>query len=258
MFRWFSFAKRALSDLHTPLIVLVVAAIGISLVTPISGPGMVRSREAASRSNAKQLSLACKEYAIDNDGNFPPSLDALFPTYLNNRSLLISPFNPSDPAGYIYTAGLKDEPPYDAIMIEDKFAPSIEHERIIVYANGIMCTLRFAPGTESVIGEAMKNAKALGRACEGYAHDHDGDYPASLEVLIPHYLASRSCLVSPFMPSEPAGYYYRPGLRMDTSSAGSVLIADKFAELDHCGIIVYADGTVQVVGSWPPPTASGT
>ena len=88
-----------------------------------------------SLSNAKQIGLACKQYAIDNDGHFPPSLNALFPTYLSTRSVLVSPLAPGEPIGYIYTVGLTDTSATDSVLIEDKFAPKAKHKRIVVYAD---------------------------------------------------------------------------------------------------------------------------
>lgn len=215
------------------------------------------SRESKSLRNAKEIAIACKEYAIDNNENYPPSLAALVPAYLKDRSFLISPFNPAGPVGYIYTPGLRNEPPYDAIMIEDKYSTSIKHERIVVYANGLTCVLRLAPEKSGAIEAAFKNAKTVGLCCTRYANDHGGNYPPSLDDLIPHYLPSRSYLASPLMPADPVGYYYRPGLRTDTGS-DFVLIADRFASLDQCGIIIYSDGTAQIINSWPVPKVSGT
>ena len=93
--------------------------------------GMVMSSESKSLNNAKLLGLACNTYAIDHDGNFPPSLDALYPTYLKDRHFLISPYAPSEPIGYEYTPGLTETSPPNTIFIEDKFVPISKHKRIV-------------------------------------------------------------------------------------------------------------------------------
>ena len=237
------------------LLILLILFFVLAWFALPSFPGPEFSPEPRSLSNANQIGIACKAYAIDHDGNFPPSLDALSP-YLQKR-FLISPFNPADPVGYRLTPGLKDKPPYDAILIEDKFVPPVKHERIIVYADGIGRILRFAPDKLGTVDEAFKNAKYLGLCCRRYAGDHGGNYPPNLDAIVPKYLPSRAFLASPFMPSEPRGYYYRPGLRTDTES-GFVLIADRFASIGQCGIIIDSDGTAQVVDSWPEPTITGT
>jgi hypothetical protein len=43
---------------------------------------------------------------------------------------------PDDPTGYIYTPGLEVTTPGDVVLVEDKAAPSIKGERIVVYADG--------------------------------------------------------------------------------------------------------------------------
>jgi hypothetical protein len=42
---------------------------------------------------------------------------------------------PDDPTGYIYTPGLEVTTPGDVVLVEDKAAPSIKGERIVVYAD---------------------------------------------------------------------------------------------------------------------------
>ena len=85
------------------------------------------------------LYMACARYAIDHDNNFPPSLEALVPTYIQ-ASALVSPVKPHEAVGYLYTPGLKfhDDPAnvFNKVLIQDKFAPSIEHESVLVYADG--------------------------------------------------------------------------------------------------------------------------
>jgi hypothetical protein len=96
-----------------------------------------RTLEFKSLKRARQLCIACRDYARQHGGSFPASLDALFPTYLTDRSLLGSPLSPDQPAGYTFTPpgpGKTDSP--DTIVIEDKFAPSIAHIRLVSYANG--------------------------------------------------------------------------------------------------------------------------
>jgi len=91
------------------IIVVFVAFLALALfLIPGGSRVQIRSLETKSMNNAKQIGFACHTYAVDHGGNYPPSLDALFPTYLPDRSILISPFKPGEPIGYIYTPGLKD------------------------------------------------------------------------------------------------------------------------------------------------------
>lgn len=140
MSRRFSSIKGDLLAVVQLFVLAVIAAVTWDCIQGYIAEKKAAPRIAAMNSLAhvEQIVLACKEYAIDNDGNFPPSLDALFPTYFSKkeRAFLVSPLNPADPVGYIYTPGLKDAPPSDTIVIEDKFAPSIIHKRIVVYKDG--------------------------------------------------------------------------------------------------------------------------
>ncbi len=106
----------------------------VSIALPAFSQVQARALETKSLADGKQIGLACKLYANDNGGNFPPSLDALVPTYISDRSILASPLNPSDPEGYIYTTGLTDSSPSDTVLLEDKYG-SLKHVRIVVFVD---------------------------------------------------------------------------------------------------------------------------
>ena len=108
-------------QLVAPMIV-VPAAFAAGVAMPVFGKVQERSVATKSLSNGKQIATACKLYALDNNGKFPPSLDKLIPDYLPDASLLPSPFNPSEPMGYDYTPGLTDTAPPDTILLKDRFA----------------------------------------------------------------------------------------------------------------------------------------
>ena len=117
-------------------LVIVIAAILASMALPIFNTDNRRPPGLRSLNKAKGIYRSCNAYAIDNGGNFPPSLDSLFPDYLSDREVLISPFMPGEPVGYIYTSGLKHTSPAGTPIIEDKFALSKGHFRVVVYADG--------------------------------------------------------------------------------------------------------------------------
>jgi hypothetical protein len=113
--------------------ILVVASIFIPAMTRVVISGNPPQLDSAW--NEEGLIRCCQQYAIDHNGNFPPSLEDIFPTYCTGRSYLVSPFLPSDPIGYAYTRGLKDTAPPHTILVEDKFAP-FKNYRIVGYVNG--------------------------------------------------------------------------------------------------------------------------
>jgi len=123
-----------LSFLQKCAIALMLAFAAYFVFSMMTGHG-AQSSDVMSLRNAKKLCTACRQYASNHQGNFPPSLDALFPDYLTDRSMLASPLMPGEPAGYTYTAGLKDTGPVNAVVIEDKFAP-LKHHRIVAYVDG--------------------------------------------------------------------------------------------------------------------------
>jgi hypothetical protein len=107
------------------------------MVFSSGGGGGLRKNEFKSMTNARNICLACRQYAREHGGVYPPSLDTLFPQYLTDRPTLASPLNPAEPSGYIYSPpspARTDSP--DTIVLEDKFSPALAHERIVVYANG--------------------------------------------------------------------------------------------------------------------------
>ena len=122
------------STLQKFVIIAMFAFGALAVYWMMSGGSGMMSKSPVTKSliNAKKLCVACRTYAADHGGNFPPSLEALVPTYLKDRSALASPLMPSEPVGYIYTPGLKDAGPVNAILIEDKFAPR-QHLRIVAY-----------------------------------------------------------------------------------------------------------------------------
>ena len=125
------------STLQKFTIILMVAFAGLAAYWFMHGGSGSHSRVAVTKSlvAAKKLSVACRAYALDHEGNFPPSLDALFPAYLTDRSALVSPLMPAEPVGYLYTPGGKYTGPVNAVVIEDKFA-SLQHLRIVAYVDG--------------------------------------------------------------------------------------------------------------------------
>jgi Zn-dependent protease with chaperone function len=116
------------------LVTVAIIAILASIALPAFKGVQEKALEARSLNNAKGIGLLCKRYAADHGGNYPPSLDALIPTYFPDSSVLVSPLMPGEPEGYNYTPGLTDTGPPDIVLIEDKFAPR-NHVRIVVYSD---------------------------------------------------------------------------------------------------------------------------
>ncbi len=107
------------------------------MMAPPSPEQKLRNAEAKSLVNVHKLCLACRVYSREHEGNFPPTLATLVPKYLEDQSSLASPLSPGEPLGYTLTPPAPahvDSP--DLVVLEDKFAPSLTHHRVVAYANG--------------------------------------------------------------------------------------------------------------------------
>jgi hypothetical protein len=85
-------------------------------------------------SNAKQIALGIRLYASDNNGNFPPKLDDLFPTYLQDHTLFINPFSAKKEAmGFDYYGfgGNDSDNPHNILLRSRDTTP--DGKRIVVY-----------------------------------------------------------------------------------------------------------------------------
>ena len=117
-----------------PVVALPVAmAAGMAL--PVFNKVSEKGKATRSLAQAKQIGLACKLYAGDHDGKFPPTLDALMPTYLTEAKVLVSPFAPDEPLGYTYHPGLTEKSPPATILLEDQYAPGVAGQKVVVHVD---------------------------------------------------------------------------------------------------------------------------
>lgn len=132
---WLSVGKSAqgAEQFLVPLVVVPVA-IAAGMAMPIFSKVQEKGKATKSLNNAKQIGLACKLWATDNDGAFPPSLEVLVPDYIPTTQVFISPFNPTMPMGYTYHAGLTENSPPETVLIEDTFAPG-EGKKVVVHVD---------------------------------------------------------------------------------------------------------------------------
>ena len=94
-----------------------------------------KGKATKSLAQAKQIGVACKLYAADHDGKYPPTLDALLPDYLADNKVLVSPFAPDEPMGYTYHPGLTEKSPPATILLEDQYAPSVAGQKVVIRAD---------------------------------------------------------------------------------------------------------------------------
>lgn len=133
---WLSVSKgsRGIDQVLLPLAAVPAALMAAGIANSASEGALTKGKASHSLANAKQIALACKLYAGDHDGKFPPTLDDLLPTYLGTRTIFVSPFAPGEPMGYTYTPGLTDNSPPDTVLLEDKHSVQ-EHQRVVVHVD---------------------------------------------------------------------------------------------------------------------------
>lgn len=113
-------------------VLMIPVLAGIAL--PVFGEVRERANLTKALSNAKQIGTACRIYAVDNDGKFPPKLDALVPDYLPDAAILACPYpNPKSPSAFEYFGGNEKDDP-QKILLASPEAPG--KGRVFVYVDG--------------------------------------------------------------------------------------------------------------------------
>ncbi|SRR5581483_1269019 len=83
--------------------------------------------------NAKSIGLACKLYAADHNGKYPPRLEDLAPDYLPNLDVVRCPLTSGNTGiGYDYFGGTDTDPP-DKVLLRSHV--SAGGRRAVVYSD---------------------------------------------------------------------------------------------------------------------------
>ena len=114
-------------------LLIVAVLIGASLV-PYGGGISERSPQTRELNRVKSLLLACRAYAADHEGGiYPPSLENLYPDYIDQKDFHLVPDNSGSTVPVIYHAGYTSA---------DQSAVVLEHphdfngKRIVGYVGG--------------------------------------------------------------------------------------------------------------------------
>lgn len=113
---------------------IFVIGIGAGIALPIFTSVSTRGKATLELARAKQVALAIKLYEGDNDGKTPPSLDALSPTYLPDKSVLVSRLSEGEsPAVELLIPDTKaDDADPHAVLLRGKFTTP-DHKRVYIY-----------------------------------------------------------------------------------------------------------------------------
>lgn len=112
------------------LIAGVVASIFVPAQNSITEHGPVE----VAVNQVKQLLLACRAYAADHEGRYPPALDALFPDYLDHKEALRIQNEMSPPLTLIYHPDKTEHDDPRSVLIE--FPVVYEGKRVVGYVGG--------------------------------------------------------------------------------------------------------------------------
>tara|TARA_R110002096_G_scaffold61249_2_gene152261 strand:+ start:3011 stop:3622 length:612 start_codon:yes stop_codon:yes gene_type:complete len=139
---------QAIAGIITGGVGIVAGLIPIGIVASIALPAFAQVKEESEQiTEMKLLNNACKIYAIENNNEFPPSLQQLFPDFIENESLLTwEDKETGQLSPYLYRAGLSENSSSTEPLI---LAPvAIMGERPVVYVNGIITVLDPAPAKD--------------------------------------------------------------------------------------------------------------
>jgi hypothetical protein len=99
--------------------------------------------------------------------------------------------------------------------------------------------------------QSLSNAKQIALACQLYALENKGNFPQTLEELVPVYLPDRKTLVCPLSgPTVPIGYEYFGGKQTDPPE--TVLLASKALSKGKRRVIAHTDASAELVRNPPP------
>ena len=94
---------------------------------------------------------------------------------------------------------------------------------------------------------SLSNAKQIVMGCKLYARDHGGEFPASLDELIPQYLHDPAVLISPFQKDKNAtGYEYTPGLT-EKAPPETIIVRDAFLSGRKKRAVARVDGSGEIL-----------
>lgn len=92
----------------------------------------------------------------------------------------------------------------------------------------------------------LAQGKQIGLACKLYATDHDGDFPKTLDELVPTYLSDEKLFVCPLDSTDSAmGYEYFGGNEND--GPRKMLLRSKAATADGKRVVIYSDDSAELV-----------
>lgn len=141
-----------------PGVMTVAGALGVGLVAALPTFAKARRQFDGLRNvaNFRAIGRALEAYAKDSvtKGHFPEEIEELFPRYLTDHKLFVSPERSEQPVCYVYVAGVRPDQADYVVLYE---AVSVEQTegRMVLFASGKVDWL-----AHKAFDEAMKTMEA--------------------------------------------------------------------------------------------------
>lgn len=125
---------RLQSNLARAWIALVLLGLGVMFVIPMLNLKAPRAEATIAINQLQILFRACRAYAADHEGNFPPTLGALYPEYVPNLDLFFSKEQGNRKRIVIYYPGLTEISPGGLPLLE--YPVGYRGKRVIAHCGG--------------------------------------------------------------------------------------------------------------------------
>lgn len=99
-------------------VVLFAGILLVMLFLPAFGRMSPGARESKAAAAVRILLLACRDYAADHNGAYPPDLASLFPEYIDSEEPLRADDGSGEALPMIYVPGLASSSDPETIVIE--------------------------------------------------------------------------------------------------------------------------------------------
>lgn len=113
----------------------------IGMIALFAIPAFMQARgkalETRGLANGRMIAVACRAYAADHDGQFPPTLQALVPQYLPDaKSLVCALRSANDTAGFRYFGGRDNDPEQKVLLASEQ--TSKDGRNVVVRVSGLV------------------------------------------------------------------------------------------------------------------------
>jgi len=216
------------AELAAGLFAKVGLAGGLSKIA--GGLGLGRSG-GRSKSELRQIGLACHLWADDNDEAFPPDLLKLFPDYVDNKKLLLCQSyakHAADGVDYAYVAGLRAADSGETILAYETL-PGPDGTVNVLYCDAHVAAVKLDEVKKNLEAQAkkLKEAKRTVKLIEPQGVARGGEAEAepefSLESLASDFLL-QALRPEAIPPMEAVTKHLFPGVSVTRKTQDGVLV----------------------------------